>query len=109
MARYTDAVCKLCRREGQKLFLKGSRCYTSKCALERRSYAPGQHGQSRKRDDCARAQPRRFVGKRHVMRARRQRKRHIHAARAQKLDGAEEAIGELERKLATISAALGNH
>lgn len=49
MARYTDAVCKLCRREGQKLFLKGSRCYTSKCALERRSYAPGQHGQSRKK------------------------------------------------------------
>ncbi|MBR4973768.1 MAG: 30S ribosomal protein S4, partial [Clostridia bacterium] len=40
MARYTGAVCKLCRREGQKLFLKGSRCYTGKCALERRSYAP---------------------------------------------------------------------
>ena len=49
MARYTGAVCKLCRREGQKLFLKGSRCYTGKCALERRSYAPGQHGQSRKK------------------------------------------------------------
>lgn len=49
MARYTDAVCKLCRREGQKLFLKGSRCYTNKCAIERRSYAPGQHGQSRKK------------------------------------------------------------
>ena len=49
MARYTGAVCKLCRREGKKLFLKGSRCYTGKCALERRSYAPGQHGQSRKK------------------------------------------------------------
>ena len=49
MARYTGAVCKLCRREGQKLFLKGGRCYTSKCALERRSYAPGQHGQGRKK------------------------------------------------------------
>ena len=49
MARYTGAVCKLCRREGQKLFLKGSRCYTGKCALERRSYAPGQHGQARKK------------------------------------------------------------
>ena len=48
MARYTGAVCKLCRREGQKLFLKGGRCYTNKCALERRSYAPGQHGQGRK-------------------------------------------------------------
>lgn len=49
MARYTGAVCKLCRREGQKLFLKGGRCYTNKCAIERRSYAPGQHGQSRKK------------------------------------------------------------
>ncbi len=47
MARYTGAVCRLCRREGQKLFLKGERCYTSKCAIERRSYAPGQHGQAR--------------------------------------------------------------
>jgi len=47
MARYTDAVCRLCRREGQKLFLKGDRCYTDKCAIARRSYAPGQHGQGR--------------------------------------------------------------
>jgi small subunit ribosomal protein S4 len=47
MARYTDAVCRLCRREGQKLFLKGDRCYTEKCALTRRSYAPGMHGQGR--------------------------------------------------------------
>ena len=46
MARYTEAVCRMCRREGQKLFLKGDRCYT-KCALENRSYAPGQHGQGR--------------------------------------------------------------
>jgi len=49
MARYTDAVCKLCRREGQKLFLKGSRCYTEKCGITRRQYAPGQHGQGRKK------------------------------------------------------------
>ena len=49
MARYTGAVCKLCRREGKKLFLKGERCYTGKCAVERRAYAPGQHGQSRKK------------------------------------------------------------
>ena len=47
MARYTDAVCRICRREGQKLFLKGDRCYTDKCAIQRRSYAPGQHGQGR--------------------------------------------------------------
>ncbi len=49
MARYTGAVCKLCRREGKKLYLKGERCYTGKCAIERRAYAPGQHGQSRKK------------------------------------------------------------
>ena len=49
MARYTDASCRLCRREGQKLFLKGDRCYTDKCALTRRAYAPGQHGQGRTR------------------------------------------------------------
>ena len=49
MARYTDSVCRLCRREGQKLFLKGERCYSEKCALVRRSYAPGDHGQGRKK------------------------------------------------------------
>lgn len=49
MARYTDANCRLCRREGQKLFLKGERCYGGKCALEKRNYAPGQHGQARKK------------------------------------------------------------
>ena len=49
MSRYTGAVCKQCRREGKKLFLKGDRCYTGKCAFERRSYAPGQHGQGRKK------------------------------------------------------------
>ena len=47
MARYTEAVCRLCRREGQKLFLKGDRCYTDKCAINSRSYPPGQHGQGR--------------------------------------------------------------
>ena len=49
MARYTEAVCRQCRREGQKLFLKGDRCYTQKCALDCRGYAPGQHGQGRKK------------------------------------------------------------
>lgn len=47
MARYTDAVCRQCRREGQKLFLKGDRCYGEKCAMVSRAYAPGQHGQGR--------------------------------------------------------------
>lgn len=49
MARYTGPVCRLCRREGQKLFLKGERCYSKKCAVDRRTYAPGQHGQGRKK------------------------------------------------------------
>ena len=49
MARYTGSVCRLCRREGLKLFLKGDRCYTPKCAIERKAYAPGQHGQGRKK------------------------------------------------------------
>ncbi len=49
MARYTGAVCRQCRREGQKLFLKGERCYSDKCAIARRAYAPGQHGQGRKK------------------------------------------------------------
>jgi small subunit ribosomal protein S4 len=49
MARYKDANCKLCRREGEKLFLKGSRCTSAKCAMERRQFPPGQHGQSRRR------------------------------------------------------------
>lgn len=49
MARYTGPVCRLCRREGAKLYLKGDRCYTVKCAIDRRAYAPGQHGQGRKK------------------------------------------------------------
>jgi small subunit ribosomal protein S4 len=49
MARYTDAVCRLCRREGTKLFLKGDRCFSPKCGVERRAYPPGQHGQGRAR------------------------------------------------------------
>jgi small subunit ribosomal protein S4 len=49
MARYSEANCKLCRREGEKLFLKGTRCLTDKCSIERREYAPGQHGQNMRR------------------------------------------------------------
>ena len=68
MARYTGAVCKLCRREGQKLFLKGERCYSDKCSFTVRSYAPGQHGQGRKKSSDyglhlrAKQRARRFYG-----------------------------------------------
>lgn len=48
MGRYTEAVCRLCRREGEKLFLKGTKCFTEKCPITKRAYAPGQHGQGRK-------------------------------------------------------------
>ena len=49
MARYTEASCRLCRREGQKLFLKGERCFTEKCSIQKRAYGPGQHGQQKKK------------------------------------------------------------
>ncbi|MGB3959617.1 MAG: 30S ribosomal protein S4, partial [bacterium] len=49
MARYTGPACRLCRREGIKLFLKGDKCYTDKCPIDRRAYAPGEHGQGRRR------------------------------------------------------------
>ena len=49
MAKYTGSVCRLCRAEGLKLFLKGDRCYSDRCAFERRAYAPGMHGQSRRK------------------------------------------------------------
>lgn len=49
MARYREGVCRLCRREGQKLFLKGLRCFTEKCAIEKRNFLPGQHGQARRK------------------------------------------------------------
>ncbi len=68
MARYTGAVCRLCRREGQKLFLKGERCYSEKCSFATRAYAPGQHGQGRKKTSeyglqlRAKQKARRFYG-----------------------------------------------
>ena len=68
MARYTGAVCRQCRREGQKLFLKGERCYSEKCSFTVRSYAPGQHGQGRKKSSeyglqlRAKQRARRFYG-----------------------------------------------
>jgi small subunit ribosomal protein S4 len=48
LARYTDPVCRLCRREGMKLFLKGAKCFSDKCPIEKRNFAPGQHGKDRK-------------------------------------------------------------
>ena len=72
MARYNGPVCRLCRREGMKLFLKGERCFTEKCAIEKRNVPPGQHGRARKAEDgrLRRAVAREAEGQAHLRRAR---------------------------------------
>ena len=72
MARYIGPVCRLCRREGMKLFLKGERCYTEKCAIEKRNFAPGQHGKTRKAEARGLRPPaaREAEGQAHLRRAR---------------------------------------
>ena len=108
MARYTESVCKLCRREGQKLFLKGQRCYTEKCAVGRRAYAPGQHGQGRKKTSeyglqmRAKQMTKRFYG---VLESQ-FRKYYDMAARKQGKTG-EEMLILLERRLDNVVYRLG--
>lgn len=108
MARYTGAVCKLCRREGKKLFLKGERCYTGKCAFERRSYAPGQHGQGRKKTSeygmqlRAKQQARRFYG----IQEGQFHKYFIMAERSQGMTG-ENLLRICERRLDNVIYLLG--
>lgn len=108
MARYTESVCKQCRREGQKLFLKGQRCYTDKCAVGRRAYAPGQHGQGRKKTSeyglqmRAKQMTRRYYG---VLETQ-FRKYYDTAARKRGKTG-EEMLILLERRLDNIVFRLG--
>lgn len=108
MARYTESVCKQCRREGQKLFLKGQRCYTDKCAVNRRAYAPGQHGQGRKKTSeyglqmRAKQMTRRYYG---VLEAQ-FRKYYDMATRKEGKTG-EEMLIILERRLDNIVFRLG--
>ncbi len=108
MARYTDSVCKQCRREGQKLFLKGQRCYTDKCAVGRRAYAPGQHGQGRKKTSeyglqlRAKQMTKRFYG---VLESQ-FRKYYDMAAKKQGKTG-EEMLVLLERRLDNVVYRLG--
>ena len=108
MARYTGAVCKLCRREGKKLFLKGERCYTGKCAFERRSYAPGQHGQSRKKTSeygmqlRAKPQARRYYG----IQEGQFDKYFLMAERRQGMTG-ENLLKICERRLDNVASLLG--
>jgi small subunit ribosomal protein S4 len=108
MARYTESVCKQCRREGQKLFLKGQRCYTDKCAVGRRAYAPGQHGQGRHKTSeyglqmRAKQMTKRFYG---VLESQ-FRKYYDMAAKKQGKTG-EEMLTLLERRLDNVVYRLG--
>lgn len=111
MARYTDAVCKLCRREGEKLFLKGERCFSPKCAVERRPYVPGQHGKKgvfrRKMSDYGlqlreKQKARRFYG----VLERQFRKYFEEAQRTPGLTG-ENLLQTLERRLDNVVYRLG--
>jgi len=109
MARYTGPVCRLCRREGMKLFLKGDRCYTGKCAIDRRQYAPGQHGQNRGKKPTEygiqlreKQKARRFYG---VMEG--QFRRYFEEANRQKGMTGENLLRLLERRLDNVVYRLG--
>src|SRR3982750_3360957 len=109
MARYTDAVCRLCRREGMKLFLKGAKCFSDKCPIEKRNFAPGQHGKDRKA---------KIVGYGLQLREKQKAKRIYFtqegqfrnyfekAARAQGVTG-DILLQQLERRLASVVLRMG--
>jgi small subunit ribosomal protein S4 len=109
LARYTGAVCRLCRREGTKLFLKGAKCFTDKCAIEKRNFAPGQHGRDRKA---------KIVGYGLQLREKQKAKRiyfalegqfreyYEKASRAQGVTG-ELLLQQLERRLDNVAFRLG--
>ena len=111
MARYTGPVCRLCRREGMKLFLKGDRCFTEKCAIEKRNYAPGQHGKggrikaSCRATACSSARSRRSSGSTACWRAS---SALTFEPRAQEKGVAgENLLAELERRLDNVVYRLG--
>ncbi|HEY4485247.1 MAG TPA: 30S ribosomal protein S4 [Nitrospiria bacterium] len=108
MGRYIGSVCRLCRREGQKLFLKGSRCYGEKCAVERRGYAPGQHGQARPRISEYQIQLREKQKlKRMYGLLERQFRNYFHKAERRKGATGENLLQLLERRLDNIVYRLG--
>ena len=108
MARYTGSVCRLCRREGMKLFLKGAKCYTEKCPVSKRAYAPGQHGQGRVRLSNYGLQLRE---KQKVKRTygvfERQFKRYFHIAERAKGVTGEKLLQQLEHRLDNVVYRLG--
>jgi len=109
MARYTGPVCRLCRREDMKLFLKGERCYTDKCGYERRSYPPGQHGQSRrkKRSDYGEQLREKQKVKRLYGIAERQFRGYFFKATRMKGVAGENLIQLLERRLDNVAYRMG--
>ncbi|MEK6606657.1 MAG: 30S ribosomal protein S4 [Myxococcota bacterium] len=108
MARYTGPVCRLCRREDMKLFLKGDRCYTSKCAYERRAYPPGQHGQARRKRSDYRDQLREKQKVRRIygLPERQFRGYYYRATRMRGVTG-ENLLALLERRLDSVVYRLG--
>ena len=108
MARYTGPVCRLCRREDMKLFLKGDRCYTDKCAYERRAYPPGQHGQGRrKRSDYGEQLREKQKVKRMYCLLEKQFKGYYHRANRMKGVTGENLLVLLERRLDNLVFRMG--
>jgi len=108
MARYNGPVCKLCRREGMKLFLKGERCYTEKCAVTRRPYPPGQHGQARVKlsEYAVRLREKQKVRRIYGVLERQFQKYYFDAARRKGRTG-EEMLGMLESRLDNVVHRIG--
>jgi small subunit ribosomal protein S4 len=112
MAKYTDPVCKLCRREGEKLFLKGQRCFTPKCAFERRGFPPGDHGRDaqfrrRRVSDYSRQLREKQKARRIYGITEKQFRRYYHAALQRRGVTAENLLEMLERRLDNVVFRLG--
>src|SRR6266403_3993353 len=108
MARDLGAKCRQCRREGEKLFLKGEKCFTDKCAIERRSYAPGQHGQKnlRRSDYGTQLREKQKIRRIYGLLERQFRNTYKEAARAKEVTG-EALLQMLESRLDTVSYRMG--
>jgi small subunit ribosomal protein S4 len=108
LARYKDSVCRLCRRENLKLFLKGERCYTDKCAIERRNYPPGQHGQARKKfsEYSLQLREKQKVKRMYGLLENQFRRTFAQAARTRGITG-ETLLVLLERRLDNVAYRLG--
>ena len=108
MARFRNAVCRLCRREGMKLFLKGERCFKPSCAIEKRNYAPGQHGQRRQKIQAYGVQLREKQKTKRIYGVlERQFRRHFGQAERQRGITGENLLSLLERRLDNVVYKLG--